>query len=82
MDCGQYLRIIPTEQGEFLALGTTDSDGVVDVEAASFKDQGRDAIRIPDGEVAVGLRLSDGTYTNFVPLEKLAETARATASSQ
>jgi hypothetical protein len=69
---GPYLPFVPTERGQFVALGRLDPDGVTNVDAGAFKDQGQKLVRIPEGNVAVGLRLSDGTYTNFVPLEKLA----------
>ena len=60
---------LPIKRGVLAGMGKLHSDGIIYVESAPFQDQ-QDKIRIPDGEVAVGLRYGDGTYSNFIPLER------------
>ena len=52
--------------------GTLGKDGVIYVQTSDLKEN-PEKIRIPDGEVAVGLRYPDGSYSNFVPLERPGE---------
>ena len=66
---GARLSWLPIKRGVLAGMGNLHSDGIIYVESTAFREQ-QDNIRIPDGEVAVGLRYGDGTYSNFIPLER------------
>lgn len=58
---------------EIAGLGVEAHDGTLHVRDVEFfkahPDRGGE-VPVPDGEIAVGLRNPDGSYTNFVPLQR------------
>ena len=56
---------------ELAGLGAYHEDGTIHVDEDAYDKkypEFKNVAPVPDGDVAVGLRYPDGTYTNFVPL--------------
>ena len=68
-DFAPLLQWVSMDAQALASLGTQHPDGIIYVDASAFKED-QSKIWIPEGEVAVGLRYPDGSYSNFVPLER------------
>jgi hypothetical protein len=59
----------PVPRADLLRMGKGQADGTILISNPRLAEHA-DWIMVPDGEVAVGLRYADGSYSNFVPLTR------------
>jgi hypothetical protein len=71
LECALRLHWLPVDREALVAMGEL-RDGIIYVETTQFPDDHK-KIRIPEGEVAVGLQYPDGSYSNFIPLSSYEE---------